>query len=732
MLKRLIFCFLSICISLASASGNDKGMTLVKGGRAQAGIVLEGDLKTSERAARLLNKFLLRISGDSLKIIPKASPKGGNVFIGRATGRAKYDGFAIECKDGNLVISGASGKGAVYGVAELLEKWLGVDYLAYECYTLEKNPDIILPVIDTAASPAFRFRQTQGYGTKDPDYYDWYRLASHDEIFAGDYWVHTFDKLLPSSKYGKEHPEYYSLINGERRPGNHSQWCLTNPEVFEAACHAIDSVFKANPGMRLMSISQNDGNFTNCQCPECKALEEYEGSPSGPFIHFLNKLAARFPDKEFSTLAYLFTMQPPLHVKPLPNVNIMLCDIDAKREVPLTDNASGREFVRAIEGWSKISDNIFVWDYGINFDNIVSPFPNFHIIQANARLFRDNHANMLFEQIHGGRGCDFSELRTYLMSKLMWNPDIDLDWTMRHFLDKYYGAAAGYIYQYIKVMEGALLASGKELWIYDSPVTHKDGMLNARLRKLYNGLLDRAEEAVAGDPERLAHVELSRLSLRYADLEIERATGSIDPLTAEDKVSKFREVCDRFEVPTLNERRNSPDEYCDLYVSRYLPSQVPNKAGGAKISFAIKPSGKYAEGAEKALTDGVYGGTTFVESWVGWEGIDGDFTLDFGEVIDIHSIDMDLLHQPNAWILMPKQIHYWLSEDGTDFFEAGNVGFPEDRDMSIKFYKAPVAFDTPAKARYLRVKVDTQGLCPPWHFGVGYPVWFFIDEIVVN
>ena len=52
-------------------------------------------------------------------------------------------------------------------------------------------------------------------------------------------------------------------------------------------------------------------------------------------------------------------MQPPKHVKPLPNVNIMLCDIDCKREVPLTDNASGRDFVKALEGWSKISDNIF-------------------------------------------------------------------------------------------------------------------------------------------------------------------------------------------------------------------------------------------------------------------------------------------------------------------------------------------------------------------------------------
>ena len=102
--------------------------------------------------------------------------------------------------------------------------------------------------------------------------------------------------------------------------------------------------------MKMISVSQNDGNNTNCSCPACKEVDEYEGSPSGNQIRFLNKLAERFPDKEFSTLAYLYSMQPPKHVKPLPNVNIMLCDIDCKREVPLTDNASGRDFVKALEG----------------------------------------------------------------------------------------------------------------------------------------------------------------------------------------------------------------------------------------------------------------------------------------------------------------------------------------------------------------------------------------------
>ncbi len=32
-----------------------------------------------------------------------------------------------------------------------------------------------------------------------------------------------------------------------------------------------------------------------------------------------------------------------------------------------------------------------------------------------------------------------------------------------------------------------------------------------------------------------------------------------------------------------------------------------------------------------ALVDGLFGGSTFVESWIGWEGTDGAFVIDLGK-----------------------------------------------------------------------------------------------------
>ncbi|WP_289823645.1 DUF4838 domain-containing protein [Alistipes finegoldii] len=723
-------------VSLLLVSSGVRAQTrLTRNGKPAARIVVAQQTAADLTAAQLLQRFVRESTGATLPLLHDVTPRKGNILIGASdTAGLAEDGFRLRTQDGVLRISSGGDKGAVYGVMTLLERYLGLDYFAAGVYDLDRNPTVTLPAMDFAENPAFRYRQSQGYGmAQDSVYRLALRLEEPRDIFAGGLWVHTFNSLLPASVYGAEHPEYYSFINGERRPGRASQWCLTNDELFELVAAKVDSIFRANPGMNIISISQNDSNFTYCRCEECEKVNRHEGAPSGNYVRFLNKLAERFPDKEFSTLAYLFTMQPPKHVKPLPNVNIMLCDIDCDREVPLTDNASGREFIEAMEGWAALSDNIFVWDYGINFDNYLSPFPNFHIIQPNIQLFRDHHANMVFEQIGGPEGCDMAELRAYLMSKLMWNPDLDLDATIRHFLDKYYGAAAGEMYRYLLLRQGGLLASNKDLWIYDSPVTHKDGMLNPNMLKEYNKLFDAAEKAVEGDSARLAHVQMARLTVMYSDLEISRANGGGDPEELRAKVEKFRELTGKYNVPSLNERTNSPSEYCDLYLSRFLPDEnVVNKAKGAKVTYTKPPKQGYMKIADKALTDGIYGGTTYVESWVGWEGTDADFTIDLGSETEINEVTTDFLHQLGAWILEPKAVTWLVSDDNENFREIGRHEFVEDRDVAVKFNTVKTDLASPVKARYLRVKVDGIGLCPDWHYGVGHPAWFFIDEVTVK
>ena len=715
---------------------------IVKDGKATGRIIADSKSVTDMQAATLLNDFVKRITGATLPVVvPGVKQKSGDIIIESInlskpvsnTSGPEEDGFRLTSDGSLFFIRGGKGSGTINGVITILENYFGVQYFAANTCSYEKRSDLKLPEnLNHTENPGFRYRQTQAYSiAKDPMYKTWHRLEEPGEIFAAGYWVHTFDRILPSNKFGKTHPEYYSFINGERRPGAASQWCLTNEDVFELAAKRIDSIFKANPGQKMISVSQNDGNFTNCTCDNCRKIDEAEGAPSGSIIYFMNKLAARFPDKEFSTLAYLYSMIPPKNIKPLPNVNIMLCDIDCFREVPLTDNPSGQHFLKSLEGWSKISDNIFVWDYGINFDNYVSPFPNFHILQANMKLFKKNNVNMHFSQIAGSKGGDFSELRSYVVAKLLWNVNCNVDSVIQSFLKGYYGKAAPFLYQYMKIEEGALLGSNIPLWIYDTPITHKTGMLNPNMIKSYRKLFDEAETAVASDSAFLKRVMQQRLSIQFAELEIAR-TGALDDVKKiKEELILFRERARLLGVTTLNERNNTISEYCDLYLKRNLPNPRISLASSASVSYTLAPNKPYDKIAGKALTDGLLGGATFNESWVGWEKNDGEVVIDLGEIKEVESVEADFLHKLGSWILLPKSITCYSSTDNVNFSLIGKKEIAEDRSPEVKYVTYGVTAKEKIKTRYIKVHAENVGIGPAWHYGVGYPVWLFMDEIWV-
>ncbi|MBQ5488104.1 MAG: DUF4838 domain-containing protein, partial [Clostridia bacterium] len=260
-----------------------------------------------------------------------------------------------------------------------------------------------------------------------------------------------------------------------------------------------------------------------------------------------------------------------------------------------TENPSGQAFMECLRGWSVLCDDIFLWDYGINFDNYLSPFPNLGTIKANMEIFRDHGVKMHFSQINSTLGGDFAELRPYLVSKLMWNASASLDSLERHFCDAYYGAASPYILHYIHELEGAAVATDVDLFIYDSPVSYKENILRQPLLYRYLGLFDEAEAAVADDPVKLARVRRSRLPLQYSCLELARTNPVRDDDALSDALDLFESRIREYGIETLNERGNSPLDYCAMYRDRYLRSSRGNLAYACPVSYVIPPKERYAE-----------------------------------------------------------------------------------------------------------------------------------------
>jgi hypothetical protein len=744
----LVFSVSCLCTIVPSISQASDTISLANNGRTIYRIEVnpkstDGDKK----AAEVLPEYLKKISGVEFAI-DEYAPHGQDaiIWIGSSDPAPipvdwtslETDGFCIRTSGRQLVLAGGNGKGTLNAVYTFLEKYLGCRKYAPDVEVIPSKRTIVLDAIDDTEIPKIKFRMENFY---EPSYADWHKLSTRRDDWG--LFVHTFRVLVPPEKYFKDHPEYFSLTKGGRVPN--AQLCLTNPDVFKIVVEALRERMEQNPGARFWSVSQND-TYSPCECDSCRTLDSLEGSPSGSILSFVNRVADQFPDKIISTLAYQYSRPAPRHIKPRQNVNIMLCSIECNRSKPIETDTSSASFVRDVRDWTNLTKNIFLWDYVIQFRNLVSPFPNFRVLQPNIQFFVRKGITSVFEQGLGSMKGEFAELRTYLIANLLWNPDINVDSVMDDFLHGFYGKAAPFIRKYIDTMEDTLEASGEDLLIYGYPKPSARGYLSAQNLDIYSGLFDKAEEATKGNPAVYARVLTARLPLQFAILEQAKIYGTGDHGfyfldsngTWKPKPSlmalldSFVVRCKRFGIPRLEEHGTSPDEYL-ASTKRTLDAGMKKHLALFKAVQLDPPaSPKYHSGDASTLTDGLKGWENFNMNWLGFEGEDMVATIDLGKVETITSVTTDFLQDIDAWIFMPLSVEVEVAGDGRKFRTVGRIETTISEHREGAFIEPMVFRMKPQQAQYIRVKAENRKMCPNWHIGAGGLAWIFADEIVVE
>ena len=584
------------------------------------------------------------------------------------------------------------------------------------------------PATDSAYAAAHRIRQV--IKTRDSEDPEW------------GLWVHTMHRFVPPTQF-EAHPEYFAMRNGVRVP---DQLCLSNPDVLRITVDSLRHMMARKPAARYWSVSQMD-NFNHCQCALCHRTDSLDGSPSGSILRFTNAVANSFPDKVISTLAYQYSRSAPKVTRPRPNVNIMLCSIEEDRSRPIATRDQPGSFTADLRAWSSLTHNIIVWDYVINFSHLVMPFPNWKVLAPNLQLFRDNGVPMMFAQGLSSPGGEMPEFRTYLLAKLLWNPDLNVDSLRWHFMDQFYGDAGVYIDKYTRLLEEELDESGKPLTLYEHPQAHKDGYLSPDNIAKYKMLFNSAEAATFDlDTIYAWRVEDARLGIMYAELEVARAMpGTEHGLFEQDTTGAWHAKpyfvalldtlitrAQRHSHIQLHETRNKLDDYYFEFDRHLKNGVVKNMATGRPITFVIPPDPKYNAGKPDALTDGFLAGQNFQFGWQGWYGTDMVATIDLGEVREVESVEATFLRDQQSWIFLPREWGWESSEDGVNWTSRTRTVF---QDASQK--GAPgidwTGLPTPPwiKARYIRVTAKNLGALPGWHGAKG-ECWLFCDEIVVH
>ena len=457
-------------------------------------IVVASDALPSERyAAEELQRLYEEASGRRPAIADVAKENQRNILVGPGaansanTCQTGADGFGPEdlrivANDREIVITGGRPRGTLYGVYTFCERALGVRFLTADHTHVPELPKTKrIGPWDFTYSPVLKYRYcSYGEINRNPAFA--VRMRTN-VIGAGPrlggrtprrLFNHTVSELLPWSKYGKEHPEYFCLRNGKRptrlsRPQTYEiQPCFSHPEVRRILTDGMLRMIKREyPKSKDFSLSQADNN-TYCTCKQCAAKDAAAGCHTGQLLECVNAVAAevekKYPDVTIGTLIYQWTRKPPKNLRPRHNVKLQLCSIECCQIHPLDDPTCplNKSFREDLAGWAKLTDRIGIWHYNVNFKNFLLPCPNLLNLTRNVRYFVDNHTTDLYMQCAvDTTGAEFSDLRNYIISNLLWDPTRDGEQLMGEFLNLHYGRAARPIRWFIDRVHTQARASGK-------------------------------------------------------------------------------------------------------------------------------------------------------------------------------------------------------------------------------------------------------------------------------
>jgi hypothetical protein len=504
-------------------------LVIADGGRSDYTIVVASEASDSERhGAKELQMFLEEISGATLPIATDRDRVDGPMIL---LGRSKKleglalkldleplgdEGFVVHTAPPHLILAGGRKRGSMFAVYTFLEDHLDCRWWTDTASRIPKRERIELGLLEERHTPpTIRYRWVSG----EPDWATRNKLNTYFIRADGDLHdgVHTFFQYLPPEEYFEKHPEYFSLVTGERR--NNAQICLTHPEVVQIVAENVKKRLRKEPGIDILSVSQRDGFGGACECPDCQALVDAEGSQSGPLISFVNQVAdivgKDFPDVAIGTLAYLYTKKPPKTIRPRPNVVVRMGTIQKclSHSSATCDFVHTATFRENITGWAKLTDRIHVWDYVISFHHYLAPFPNLEAIGPTAKYFVENGVRgVLWQDREVG---EVKDLRRYMLAKITWNPDVDVRAVREEFLEGFYGPAAGPIDEYLDMVHKKAIDDNVHMFIWAKP---QDAYLTPEILSRARELFDEAERRVEGQPDLVERVEMARLAIQYAEL----------------------------------------------------------------------------------------------------------------------------------------------------------------------------------------------------------------------
>lgn len=474
-------------------------VNLVEDGRANAVIVIPSDAgdtaplekhplfiefglmhSDARTAAELLARYVRESTGAALPIVTddQLVPETNAIHVG-PTGLAQSrlsdvealddDGFLIAVPDAsNVILLGKTPIGAEFAVCDFLERELGVRWLFEgdlgEHVPVRQNLSVAGP--DRVSQPTFksRFFYIRGADGYIQGMTPW---ARRNRVHSRIEFHHNISKLVPVS-WTKSHPAFFPLIDGERRLPkrmNQDDWHLCY--AADGVAHEVAELIRRNlekyPQYGSISLGVSDGGEdAYCHCIDCLAVRRGVGLNSLDYDHYsdqyyqwcndvLNRVTVSHPEKLFGCLAYREVVDPPsfaVHDNLVPYLTYELLQwaVPERREA----------WKRQVRAWSSKAKHFGHYEYMFGEKHMLVPRIYLHALADYCRFAADQGAIGFYAETTGMnvRTMWYAGPQPYILLRLLWNPDADVDALLADWCAAAVGSnAAPYLEQYFRYWE---------------------------------------------------------------------------------------------------------------------------------------------------------------------------------------------------------------------------------------------------------------------------------------
>jgi len=407
---------------------------------------------------------------------------------------------------------------------------------------------IALPKIDNTVRPDFSMRImnfARYFIVPEKDILWSLRLGTND-IYGESLQHHGIRYVTERTEQKEAHPEYYALYGGKRDSESRTaNACLSSRELFDENVRFIRTVFDTYD-VPILSVMPADGFTSICQCPKCKGKDTLERGQAGWFSDYVwdyvNRVAKEVykthPNKKIICGAYSTYRLPPLKIDKLcPNLVVQITN---GRPVASLDPDFHKELDDLRKSWRKKTSGKLIISMNYPFTQR-GEFRPCYFPHAIARGLRDAKGQVQGENIwlpekRGLHKPGVSHLNAYVMARLWWDADLDVDVLLDEYYRLFYGPAAGQMKAFIEYSE----ANFAEL-------TKSKGKVTRAL-----GLFDAAKEQVDAESvygRRIALVDEYLGTLRKRSAQLGKGRGPVPAYRAYDLANdKWRKARENFKI----------------------------------------------------------------------------------------------------------------------------------------------------------------------------------------